>query len=151
VHGLSGGCHCGGVRVELELSRSPDTYHPRACDCDFCRKHAAAWLSDREGQLRIRGENNAQAVTYRQGSGQAELLLCGNCGVLVAALYRRQERLYAAVNVRALEGGAAFGTELPVSPKTLSVGKKAERWQDIWFSNVTIQNIDPNAAEASQP
>lgn len=138
MYGLSGGCHCGRVRVELELSRSPDTYHPRACDCDFCRKHAAAWVSDREGRVRIRGENKSQAVVYRQGSGQAELLLCGNCGVLVAALFRRGGRLYAAVNARAVDGDAGFGCEQPVSPKTLSDGQKAERWQDIWFSDVHI-------------
>jgi hypothetical protein len=137
VHGLNGGCHCGTLRVELELPRSPDTYRPRACDCDFCRKHGAAWVSDPEGRMRIYGEREGQTI-YRQGSGQAELLLCGSCGVLVAALYRRGQRVYAAVNVRALDGGARFGAEQPVSPKTLSDGKKAERWQDLWFCDVTI-------------
>jgi hypothetical protein len=150
VHALSGGCHCGGVRVTVELTRAPDTYHPRACDCDFCRKHAAAWISDRDGRVRIHSARGDAGVTYRQGSGQAELLLCGNCGVLVAALYRREERLFAAVNARAIDGGAGFASEQPVSPKTLSDGQKAERWQDIWFSNVTIQQIDPIPAEASR-
>lgn len=141
MHALSGGCHCGILRVELELSRPPETYRPRACDCDFCSKHAAAWISDREGRVRIRSENKAGAVTYRQGSGQAELLLCNNCGVVVAALYRRGQRLYGAVNARALGGGAGFGSEQPVSPKTLSAGQKAERWQDLWFSDVAIEGL----------
>lgn len=150
VHALSGGCHCGTLRVELALSRPPETYHPRACDCDFCSKHAAAWISDREGRVRICSENKAHAVTYRQGSGQAELLLCDNCGVLVAALYRRGERLYAAVNARALGAGAGFGSEQPVSPQTLSGAQKAERWQDLWFCSVTIEDISPDSAEASR-
>jgi hypothetical protein len=150
VHALSGGCHCGGVRVELELPRSPDTYRPRACDCDFCRKHAAAWISDREGRVRIHSENEDQPVTYRQGSGQAELLLCGNCGVLVAALYRNGGRLYAAVNARAIGGGAGFGGERSVSPKTLSDGQKVDRWRDIWFCNVTLEGMAPGPAEASR-
>jgi hypothetical protein len=148
MHALSGGCHCGKVRVEVELTRAPDTYHPRACDCDFCRKHAAAWISDREGRVRIHTAGGERVGTYRQGSGQIELLLCGHCGVLVAALYRREERLFAAVNARAIEGGANFASEQPVSPKILSNSQKAERWQDIWFSNVTIQKIDPIPAEA---
>jgi len=150
VLALSGGCHCGGVRVEAQLTRPPDSYHPRACDCDFCRKHAAAWISDRDGRLRIRTVRGDPGVTYRQGSGQVELLLCGNCGVLVAALYRGGEWLFAAVNARAIDGGVSFGSEQPVSPKTLSDSQKAQRWQDIWFSNVTIQQIDPIPAEASQ-
>jgi hypothetical protein len=150
VHALSGGCHCGSVRVEAQLTRPLDSYHPRACDCDFCRKHAAAWISDRDGRVRICTVRGDQGVTYRQGSGQAELLLCGNCGVLVAAVYRRGERLFAVVNARAIDGRAGFGSEQPVSPKTLSGDQKAERWQDIWFRNVTIQQIDQIPAEASQ-
>jgi hypothetical protein len=143
VHALKGGCHCGSVRVEVELTRSPDTYQPRACDCDFCRRHAAAWISDRDGRVGIFTARGDQGVTYRQGSNQVELLLCGHCGVLVAALYRREERLFAAVNTRAIEGGVGFGSEQPVSPKTLSDDQKAERWQDIWFRNVTIRKIEP--------
>jgi hypothetical protein len=151
VHALRGGCHCGSIRAELELTRSPDSFHPRACDCDFCRKHAAAWVSDPEGSARIRISHERRALTYRQGSGQAELLLCGHCGILVAALYRSAERLYAAINARIFHGAAAFGSEQPVSPKTLSERQKAERWQDIWFSNVTIDGMTSNRAGASQP
>jgi hypothetical protein len=147
VHRLSGGCHCDSIRVELELTRSPDSYHPRACDCDFCRKHVAAWISDPEGRVRIRSERERHSI-YRQGSGQAELLLCGRCGVVVAVLYRHEKRLYAAINVRAIDGGAGFAAEQPVSPKTLSGQQKAERWQDIWFANVTIEGIGPNLTEA---
>jgi hypothetical protein len=145
--GLRGGCHCGSIRVELDLTRSPESYHPRACDCDFCRKHAAAWVSDPKGSLRIR---SAQAAIYRQGSGQAELLLCGNCGVLVAALYRSGERLYAAVNVRAIEGGAGFGSEQPVSPQSLSGPQKAQRWCDLWFPKVDIAAVAA-ATDAKAP
>lgn len=138
------------MRVELELTRSPDTYHPRACDCDFCRKHAAGWISDRDGRVRIHSARDNRGVTYRQGSGQVELLLCGNCGVLVAALYRHGEQLFAAVNAKAIDGGTGFASEQPVSPKTLSAGQKAQRWQDIWFCDVTLKQIDRIPAEVSQ-
>ena len=151
MHIRTGACHCGGLRVAVELSRSPETYHPRACDCDFCRAHAAAWLSDPEGVLRIRRQNEGMAVIYRQGSGQAELLLCGNCGVVVAALYRNDARLYAAVNARAIAGGAGFANEQTASPKTLSSREKCARWQSLWFSNVTLEGLDPTLTEASQP
>ena len=138
MHRLSGRCHCGSIRVELELTRSPESYQPRACDCEFCRKHAAAWISDPEGSLRIRIADGARAATYRQGSGLAELIFCGNCGILVCALHRGDGSLHAAVNARVFAGGAGFGSEQTVSPKTLSDGEKLERWQQIWFSNVRI-------------
>ncbi|MHB8406154.1 MAG: GFA family protein [Gammaproteobacteria bacterium] len=138
MHSASGGCHCGNIRVELELARAPDSYHPRACDCDFCRQHNAAYVSDPQGSLVIRIKDQRLSGRYRQGSGQAEFLFCGNCGVLVGVLYRHDGRVYAAVNAKAVEGGKSFGAEQPVSPKTLSASEKARRWQDIWFSNISI-------------
>ncbi|MGB9430426.1 MAG: aldehyde-activating protein [Gammaproteobacteria bacterium] len=142
---ISSGCHCGNLRIDLELTRAPDTYNPRACDCDFCRKHSAAYVSDPQGSLAIRIQDESLRGTYRQGSGQAEFLFCTHCGVLVGVLYRNDGRLYAAVNAKAVEGGKAFGAEQPISPKTLSASEKVKRWQDVWFSNVSIVTDDCTA------
>ena len=136
MHRLAGGCHCGNIRIELELTRSAATYNPRACDCGFCRKHQAAYVSDPQGSLRIRIRDERDCGRYAQGSGQAELLLCRHCGVLVAPLYRDAGRLYAAVNVNVVEG-AEFGPRQSVSPQTLGAGDKVARWKDLWFSNVS--------------
>jgi hypothetical protein len=138
MHKVSGACHCGNLRVELELARAPDTYAPRACDCDFCRKHCAAYVSDPQGSLLIRIRDEQHAGRYHQGSGMAELLLCRNCGVLVGALYRGSGRLYAAVNAKVIDGPATFGAEQPVSPQTLTDREKVRRWRDLWFSAVSI-------------
>src|SRR5215207_4374479 len=138
MHKVTGGCHCGNLRVNLELTAAPGTYHPRACDCDFCRKHGAAYVSDPNGALRIQITDARERSTYRQGSGQAEFLLCKRCGVLVGAFLRSEQQIYATVNVKALEGGAAFGSAKPVSPQKLSGDEKVKRWQEIWFSRVAI-------------
>ncbi len=138
MHRVSGGCHCGNIRVELELARAPDSYHPRACDCDFCRQHNAAYVSDPQGSLALRIKDEHLSGRYRQGSGQAEFLFCKNCGVLAGVFYRNDGRLYAAVNAKAVGGGEAFGAEQPVSPKTLSASEKVRRWREVWFPNVSI-------------
>lgn len=138
MHSASSGCHCGNILVDLELTRAPETYNPRACDCDFCRKHDAAYVSDPQGSLAIRIKNERLSGTYRQGSGQAEFLFCRNCGVLVGVLYRNDARLFAAVNAKAVSGGTPFGPEQTVSPKSLSANDKVKRWHDLWFSNVSI-------------
>jgi len=135
---ISGGCHCGNILVDLELARAPETYHPRACDCDFCRKHNAAYVSDPEGSLAIWIKDGQLSGKYRQGSDQAEFLFCKNCGVLVGVYYRNDGRLYAAVNAKAVQGGKPFGTEQTVSPKKLSAEDKVKRWQDVWFPSVSI-------------
>ena len=138
MHSMGGGCHCGNIRVELQLPRDPGAYALRACDCDFCRKHGAAYVSDPHALLTLRIRDERGAGTYRQGSGQAEMLLCRDCGVLVGALHRADGRLYGAVNARVIDGGTRFGAEQPVSPQTLSAEDKVRRWQEIWCANVSI-------------
>jgi hypothetical protein len=138
MHSLSGGCYCGNVVLDLQLSKEPGSYQPRACDCAFCSKHGAAYISDAQGSLRIRIKDQGRSGTYRQGSELAEMLLCTQCGVLVGALYRPEGRIYATVNVRAVEGVESFGAQQPVSPKKLSPEAKISRWKDLWFSSVEL-------------
>jgi hypothetical protein len=138
MHALRGGCYCGNLVVELELTHEPGHYHPRACDCGFCRKHGAAYLSDPQGSLRIQIRDPGHSTSYRQGNELAEMLLCTRCGVLVGALYREDERVYGTVNAKAIEGAEDFGAEQPVSPKALAGNDKIARWKALWFSNVRL-------------
>jgi hypothetical protein len=137
MHPLTGGCYCRNIVVELGLSREPGQYEPRACDCDFCRKHGAAYVSDPQGSLRILIRDPSLAGEFRQGNELADMLLCARCGVLIGALYRSEGRVYATINAQAVEGGS-FGMPTPVSPKQLSGENKVARWKKLWFSDVTI-------------
>lgn len=139
MHAMRGGCHCGAIRIELELTRPPGSYNPRACDCDFCRKHGAAWVSDLQGSLCIRIVDPRHRGSYRQGSGQADLVVCRSCGVLIGALHEEGGRVYGTVNVNALEGAAQFGPEQPVSPKSLGPVDKSQRWKSLWFADVRVE------------
>jgi hypothetical protein len=138
MHSVSGGCYCGNILLELHLTNEPGSYHPRACDCGFCRKHGAAYISDAQGSLRIRINDQRRSGTYRQGSELAEMLLCTHCGVLIGALYRTEGRAYASVNVKVIEAAESFGVEQPVSPKKLSPEAKVARWKELWFSGVEL-------------
>ncbi|MGA9853768.1 MAG: aldehyde-activating protein [Gammaproteobacteria bacterium] len=139
---INGGCHCGNILMDMEITRAPDSFNPRACDCDFCRRHNAAYVSDPQGSLAIRIKDVNLSAKYRQGSGQGEFLFCRNCGVLVSVIYRNKRGLYATVNARAAQGGQPFGSEHTVSPKTLSASKKKKRWLDIWFPSVSVVTIN---------
>jgi hypothetical protein len=132
---LKGGCHCGRIRVELATSIRPEDFHPRACDCSFCTKHGAAYVSDPQGRLRVLG--SGMLAEYRQGSGTARMLLCRACGVLVAAVFEEDGRLYGTVNAKCLED-AVFGAPQTVSPRTLDVDGKKARWARLWTPDVEI-------------
>jgi hypothetical protein len=135
---VSGGCHCGNIRMQVQLTREPVDYRPRACDCDFCRKHQAAYLSDPEGSLHLQITDNSEASRYRQGSGQAQLLLCKRCGVLVAAIFEADGQWHGAANARAVDAAVSFGAQQSVSPQKLTATDKVRRWQEIWFHRVTL-------------
>lgn len=138
VHRLVGGCHCGAVSLEVELSREPGSYHPRACDCDFCSEREAAYVSDPAGRLRVNTCFLADLRTERQGSQQAEFLSCQACGALLAVRWQDGDRAYGAVNARTLEDYAAFGIAQAASPKQLDAAQKTERWRGLWFADVDI-------------
>jgi hypothetical protein len=134
---LAGGCHCGNIAVSVELPRAPGTYGPRACDCGFCLRHGARWVSDPRGSLLIQVRDERDISRYAQGDRLAEMLLCRTCGCLVSALWREQ-RLYGVVNANALDAREPFGSAEPVSPRALSADEKTRRWQSIWFADVTL-------------
>lgn len=135
-----GGCHCGRLVYEARFTRALAEYTPRACDCAFCRKHGAAWLSDADGSLtlRLRGD----ALPYRQGSGQAEFLACPHCAVLVMVTADVDGVKYAAINARTLDDADRLSGEQPASPQKLAAGEKIERWSQLWFADVGIVHVD---------
>jgi hypothetical protein len=138
MHQVTGGCHCGNITLQVGLTAPLEIYHPRRCDCDFCSKHMAAFISDPKGTLAIQIKDEHARGIYFQGSNQAELLLCRNCGVFIGALYALNGRLFGAVNARTLELPAKFGSDEGVSPKRLTPTAKAQRWQELWFADVSL-------------
>ena len=133
-----GGCYCGNIRIIASFSESVAALNPRACDCDFCQKHGAAYVSDPRGSLEIRIGDEREVSRFQQGSEIAQMLLCRRCGVLVAALYRDGDRLFGTLNVKALDCRADFGANVPASPKLLAADEKTKRWQALWFPDVRV-------------
>ena len=129
---MTGGCHCGRVRWRMETAQAPESFAPRACDCDYCTRHGAAWVSDAHGALRIQSRDGA-LQRYRQGSGQARFLVCARCGVLVAVVaLTEDQRWLGAANRNAFDERTRFGPAAVVSPQQLAAPAKLARWTQLW-------------------
>lgn len=133
---LTAACHCARVLVEVEMSRDTADYVPRACDCDFCQMHGAAYVSDPHGTLTFRTNDRGTIRRYRQGAELADMLFCRHCGVLLGVVFEDPASVYGAVNARLFF--QQFGEPATASPKTLGPTDKVERWKKLWFSGVRI-------------
>ena len=131
---MTGGCHCGNLRIELTLSKPPSELPLRACGCTFCTAHAAVHVADPDGLFEVRAGDDALVERYRFGTSTADFLLCRRCGVYVGAICDGR----AVVNVLALADRAAFTQ--PPAPASfegetaeIRLARRAARWMPARF------------------
>jgi hypothetical protein len=107
MYTFSGVCHCGAIRVKLELAKPAAETRVRACQCGFCRRHGTRTVADAEGLATIRIPSPTQLERYRFGHASADYLICRTCGVYVAAIQHEAGRLISVVNVAGLDVASA--------------------------------------------
>ncbi|MEM1436355.1 MAG: GFA family protein [Pseudomonadota bacterium] len=74
---LTGGCHCGAVRFEVD---APKTFTVDECNCSICE--AVGYLHLLVAKEDFRVTQGEDALTdYRFGSGEARHRFCSICGV----------------------------------------------------------------------
>jgi hypothetical protein len=136
---VEGGCRCGNISYVAEFSQELRVYTPRACDCEFCRSHGAAYVSDKAGALTLKIKNKEEFDKYRQGSRIADFLICRNCGVMVGVCYEDGGRVYGSINIRSCGECDLFGDSKEMALAELSDEDRVKRWKENWFSPVEIE------------
>ena len=128
---FAGECHCGALTVRFSTVRNEEDLQPRACDCTFCLRHGAAYLSDCAGRLEIVAPADC---VYRFGFRITDFHVCKNCGVLVAATWRDEGgALFGVVNLHALEKADSFvrtplGTSFDQERQRDREGRRRAHW-----------------------
>ena len=97
-----GRCHCGAIGFNYETARAPADWSVRACECSFCRAHAALSTSDPAGLLAFHSTEPARLERYRFGLKTADFLLCNRCGVYVGAAIVAAHGRYGIINLNVL-------------------------------------------------
>ena len=75
---IEGGCHCGLIRFEAEVGDEP--LPVLDCNCSICAKTGFKHLMVPHGDFTLLSGAEA-LVSYRFGTGTADHLFCGTCGV----------------------------------------------------------------------
>lgn len=108
LHKHAGGCHCGNIRVVVEITAPPAAATLRACGCSFCRAHGVRTVTDPAGAFKIWAQDWDDVTRYRFETATADFLICSRCGVYVGAVCETAAGPRGVANINALNDRALF-------------------------------------------
>ena len=104
---IQGGCHCRAVRFTAQV---PDPPVPAlACNCSICSMTGFVHLIVPHADFTLE-VGREHLTSYRFGSGAAEHLFCGRCGVKSFYQPRSHPRAWS-VNANCLDAPVALAVE----------------------------------------
>ena len=133
LHTFEGGCHCAALGFSLQTALPVPRWSVRACQCGFCRAHAARTTSDPSGRLAFRVNEGAALRRYRFGLMTADFLLCRRCGVYLGAQIETARGAFGIINTRSLlpvPAGlpAAATADYGAESTSDRVARREQRW-----------------------
>ena len=133
LHTFEGGCHCAALGFSLQTALPVPRWSVRACQCGFCRAHAARTTSDPSGRLAFRVNEGAALRRYRFGLMTADFLLCRGCGIYLGAQIATANGAFGIINTLALmplpEGLPAAATaDYGSESMSERIARRARRW-----------------------
>lgn len=129
----AGGCHCGAIRWTYRTDIEPSQWAVRACQCSFCRVHAAQCTSDPAGTVEFSWDDAASPSHYRFALKSAEFLVCASCGVYVGAVVKSSDGSFATLNLRSLKTPVSgLRDAVPVSYESEEMAARIARRSSQW-------------------
>ncbi len=101
---LTGKCHCGAIRYEMNWPDEAGVIPARRCTCSYCTRFKGTWTSHPEAHLEIVTDKQSRPGRYRFGTKTANFLFCSRCGVTVAAVCEIKGDIKAVINIATLDG-----------------------------------------------
>lgn len=129
---FEGRCHCGAIGFVFRTPQPPAGWAVRACQCSFCRGHGARTVSDPEGSVTFQIAEASKLRRYRFGTRSSEFLICGDCGVYVAALLTSGNGQFATLNINTIRAPLDVPEAVPVSYEGESGEQRQSRREQRW-------------------
>jgi len=130
---ITGKCHCGQLRYQLDWPDQGVPVAARRCGCSFCVSHGAAWTSHRDATLQISVRDRSGVSRYTFGTGTAQFLVCRTCGGVPIVISEIDERQYAVVNVNTFTPGhglnlTVVSTNFDQEDTASRLDRRAKNW-----------------------
>jgi hypothetical protein len=100
---VHGSCHCGNIGFTFRSALAIERLPLRSCACSFCSRHGARTTTDARGTVEIAVDDPSCLIRYRFALRTADFLVCGRCGIYVAAVLTDDGRPYATVNANTFD------------------------------------------------
>lgn len=126
---IRGSCHCGQWQVKVRVDRSMGDLNPRVCDCNYCRNHPSAVISDPGMKIDLTG---GEYTFDQNGDRQAKFFRCNYCGDLLVVGCNIDGELRGAVNSGLFGETYRFGEPVQIQPWLLSSKERLARWGKLW-------------------
>jgi hypothetical protein len=134
---IHGKCHCGNIAFQLDWRGDPAEVPARACGCSFCTKHGGVWTSNPHSTLLITIGDPGLVSKYAFGTRSATFHVCARCGTVPLVTSEIDDRLYAVVNVNALEDVDTIRLRrAPVSFEGEDIASRLARRKRNWIADV---------------
>jgi hypothetical protein len=133
-------CHCGALEAHYRTDVRVSAWAVRACQCAFCRAHAALSTSDPAGTLTFVARNIEFVQRYLFGTRNTQFLLCRECGVYVGARLHTGGA-FGVLNTRALRPIPAQLPEPTLmnyesEPGEMRQERRTQRWTPLGVSSL---------------
>jgi hypothetical protein len=141
---ITGKCHCGNIGLELDWDGDPPRVPARACGCTFCIKHGGVWTSNPKAQLEIAIREPSRVSKYAFGTQTATFHVCAQCGIVPFVTCEMAGRVYAVVNVNALENvDPAWLDRASADFEGEDLESRLARRKRNWIADVRITELVP--------
>ncbi len=145
-----GQCHCGKLKASFETQKTPAALGVRTCQCVFCRRHGAVNISDPEGVVTI-DASPEELNRYTFALRTADFLTCKTCGVYIAAVMGKGDKIVSTINVIGLrveeflnieEAPMQYGAETTEE----RIARRYQKWTPTRFTDKTLggSNFGPH-------
>ena len=137
---------CGKLKATFETQKSPQELGVRTCQCVFCRRHGAINISDPEGATTI-DATPEDVNRYSFALRTADFLTCKTCGVYIAAVMGKDDRIVSTINIAALrieelldleEAPMEYGAETTED----RIARRWSKWTPTTFTNPDLAAAD---------
>ncbi|MGZ5171020.1 MAG: GFA family protein [Burkholderiales bacterium] len=132
LHAFEGRCHCGAVAFTFRTSQLPERWSVRACQCSFCRAHGARTTADPDGSVTFHVADASKLRRYRFGTRSTDFIVCGDCGVYLAALLTSRRGQFATLNINTIRTPLDVPQAQPVSYDGESLEQRLSRRERRW-------------------